>query len=92
MVPFQINTLYFGQILCYTVGKGGGIVYLRSCTLQTENQETAFLLGQKRTCYNGVYPYKIFPKKELETVDFAPITIFYGGNGSGKTTLLNILA
>lgn len=67
-------------------------MYLKSCKLQTDNQETAFLLGQKRTCYNGVYPYKIFPQKELETVDFAPITIFYGGNGSGKTTLLNILA
>ena len=67
-------------------------MYLKSCKLQTDHQETAFLLGQKRTCYNGVYPYKIFPQKELETVDFAPITIFYGGNGSGKTTLLNILA
>lgn len=67
-------------------------MYLRTLTLQTDNQETAFLLSQKRTCYNGVYPYKIFPKKELETVTFAPITIFYGGNGSGKTTLLNIVA
>ena len=45
-----------------------------------------------RTCYNGIYPFKIFPDKGLERVDFAPITIFYGGNGSGKTTLLNILA
>ena len=36
--------------------------------------------------------FKIFPDKGLERVDFAPITIFYGGNGSGKTTLLNILA
>lgn len=68
------------------------MMYLRSCTLQTEWQEAAFLLGLKRTCYNGVYPYKIFPCKELEHMEFAPITIFYGGNGSGKTTLLNILA
>jgi predicted ATPase len=30
--------------------------------------------------------------KQLEYVDFSPITIFYGGNGSGKTTLLNIIA
>lgn len=67
-------------------------MFLKSLKLQTDQQEVAFLLGQKRTCYNGVYPYKIFPDKELEKVDFAPITIFYGGNGSGKTTLLNILA
>ena len=67
-------------------------MYLRSCKLQSDDQETRFILGQKRTCYNGIYPYKIFPRKELETLDFAPITIFYGGNGSGKTTLLNILA
>ncbi len=67
-------------------------MYLNALTLQTDRQETAFLLGLKRTCYNGVYPYKIFPNKELEAVEFAPITIFYGGNGSGKTTLLNILA
>ena len=67
-------------------------MFLKSLKLQTDQQEVAFLLGQKRTCYNGVYPYKIFPDKELEKVEFAPITIFYGGNGSGKTTLLNILA
>ena len=67
-------------------------MFLKSLKLQTDEQETAFILGLKRTCYNGVYPYKIFPDKELETVKFAPITIFYGGNGSGKTTLLNILA
>ena len=36
--------------------------------------------------------YKIFPQKGLSEIDFAPITIFYGGNGSGKTTLLNIIA
>lgn len=67
-------------------------MFLKSLKLQTDEQETAFLLSLKRTCYNGVYPYKTFPEKELETLNFAPITIFYGGNGSGKTTLLNILA
>lgn len=67
-------------------------MFLKSCQLQTENQEIGFLMGLKRTCYNGVYPYKLFPQKELEAIDFAPITIFYGGNGSGKTTLLNIIA
>ena len=67
-------------------------MFLKSLKLQSDEQETAFLLSLKRTCYNGVYPYKIFPDKELDSLNFAPITIFYGGNGSGKTTLLNILA
>ena len=46
----------------------------------------------KRTCYHGVYPYKIFPQKGLSEIAFAPVTVFYGGNGSGKTTLLNVIA
>ena len=31
-------------------------------------------------------------QKGLSEINFAPITIFYGGNGSGKTTLLNVIA
>ncbi len=60
--------------------------------LPGDDKEFRFILGQKRNCYNGIYPFKIFPEKGLDRVDFAPITIFYGGNGSGKTTFLNILA
>ena len=67
--------------------------YLDRLTLLSENAELRFLLyEQKRTCYNGVYPYKIFPEKGLHQIPLAPVTIFYGGNGSGKTTLLNIIA
>lgn len=67
-------------------------VYVRQFQLPTEADEANFFKELKRTCYQGVYPYKLFPDKELETIDFAPMTIFYGGNGSGKTTLLNLLA
>lgn len=66
--------------------------YLESITLWNEDREFRFILNQKKTCYNNIYPFKIFPDKGLKRVDFAPITILYGGNGSGKTTLLNILA
>ena len=66
--------------------------YLNSLTLWSEGAETGFIMSQRRTCYNGIYPFKIFPEKELEQIEFAPITIIYGGNGSGKTTLLNIIA
>lgn len=74
--------------------KNGGIMqlFIEKFNLQSDNQESGFLMNQHRTCYNGVYPYKIFPKKGMKEVVFSPITIFYGGNGSGKTTLLNIIA
>lgn len=67
-------------------------LYIKSLTLASFGQEDDFIRSQVRTCYNSIYPFKIFPDKQLHTVSFAPITVFYGGNGSGKTTLLNIIA
>ncbi len=67
-------------------------VYLKSLELASELAEIDFIKGQKRTCYNGVYPFKIFPGKLLSAILFRPVTVFYGGNGSGKSTLLNIIA
>ena len=40
--------------------------YIDGLTLVSDAKETEFLVEQKRTCYNGVYPYKIFPNKGLE--------------------------
>lgn len=67
-------------------------VYLRSFSLPGENREFGFIKQLKRTCYNGVYPFKVFPPKELDRLEFSPITILCGGNGSGKSTLLNLIA
>ncbi len=67
-------------------------MYIKSLRLASDNAEINFIKDLKQTCYNGVYPFNIFTSKNLEKINFAPITIFYGGNGSGKTTLLNILA
>ena len=67
-------------------------LFIEKFNLQSDDQESGFFMNQHITCYNGVYPYKIFPKKGMKEVVFSPITIFYGGNGSGKTTLLNIIA
>ena len=66
--------------------------YLHRLTLPSFGQEDKYIQKLRHTCYNGIYPFKLFPAKELRRLDFAPITILYGGNGSGKTTLLNIIA
>lgn len=67
--------------------------YIKRLFLRDEGSEwNFFVFGETRTCFSTQYPFGIFPRKELEIVDFDPITIFYGGNGSGKSTLLNIIA
>ncbi len=66
--------------------------YLNWLQLLSDQCETRFIMSRRRTCYNSIYPFKLFPQKELESLEFGPITIFYGGNGSGKSTLLNVIA
>ena len=70
--------------------------YLHSIRLPHGEQEFMQLAKNdyrgQMTCYENQYPFGIFPERELERVEFAPITIFAGGNGSGKSTLLNVLA
>lgn len=68
------------------------MIYLKQFKLASDNAETNAIISEKRTCFGSMYPFKIFPIKQFEYIDFSPITIFYGGNGSGKTTLLNIIA
>ncbi len=72
--------------------------YLDAFTLPTAHEEESYYLNFPRelemACYahEGIYPFKLFPEKQLSHVEFAPITIFYGGNGSGKSTLLRVIA
>jgi len=71
--------------------------YLESFRLASRDDEDAFVLSYpsklEMRCYSdNVYPFKLFPQKEMPTLSFSPITVFYGGNGSGKSTLLNIIA
>ncbi|MCQ2430784.1 MAG: AAA family ATPase [Clostridia bacterium] len=71
---------------------------LRSFTLPTRLDEDEFLFRKDRkqdmACYDttNVYPFNIFPAKELSELEFGPVTVLYGGNGSGKSTLLNVIA
>ena len=70
-------------------------VYLDSFLLPSIRWEEDYLhtnVKMKMTCYGHPYPFKLFPEKEMRELQFAPITVFYGGNGSGKTTLLNVIA
>ena len=39
--------------------------YLKSLRLVPDEAETTFILHQKRTCYNGIYPFKIFPNESF---------------------------
>lgn len=72
--------------------------YLDHFTLPTLRQEDEFILNYppqlEMQCYahNNVYPFKLFPQKQLNRLDFAPLTILAGSNGSGKSTLLNLIA
>ncbi len=72
--------------------------YIDSFKLPSEREESGFILSfphqLEMECYShdNVYPFKIFPQKGLERVEFEGITIFYGSNGSGKSTLLNVIA
>lgn len=68
------------------------MIYLESVTFPDAEREFDFFLGQKRTCYDSYYPFKILSRHNLNRLDFEPITILYGGNGSGKTTALNVIA
>ncbi len=70
-------------------------IYLDSFLLPSIRWEENYLhtnVKMKMTCYGHPYPFKLFPEMELSELQFAPITVFYGGNGSGKTTLLNVIA
>jgi len=67
-------------------------VYLDSFVFPDEDWEWNARLAEKRTCYNTMYPMGVLSGIGLERLDFAPITILYGGNGTGKTTALNIMA
>ena len=68
------------------------MIYLNNFKLLTDLEEFDILKSKQINMHSTTYPFGIFPKKEMKSIKFDPITIFYGGNGSGKTTLLNIIA
>ena len=74
------------------------MIYLKSFCLPSIQDEYAWKLSyrtkaQRRTCYgNNVYPFDLFPFREIQKFEMSDITILYGGNGSGKSTILNVIS
>lgn len=67
-------------------------MYLEQFFFPDVEREVSFIMGEKRTCYDSFYPFKILSVHGLTELEFEPVTILYGGNGSGKTTALNVIA
>lgn len=72
--------------------------YLSRFSLPTQMSEDNFILNfppqLEMQCYghNNIYPFRLFPQKQLTKIEFSPLTVFAGSNGSGKSTLLNLIA
>jgi len=78
---------------CYIQGQAK-MIYISQIQFPTANQESDFICGIKGTSYDTFHPFRVLSArgKNLEKIDFEPVTILYGGNGSGKSTALNIIA
>ena len=68
------------------------MIYLSEFVFPGYDEEYRTRLDEKRTCFNTMYPFFVLSSRGLERLDFAPVTLLYGGNGSGKTTALNVIA
>ena len=68
------------------------MIYLSEFVIPSYDEEYRARLDEKRTCFNTMYPFFVLSSRGLERLDFAPVTLLYGGNGSGKTTALNVIA
>lgn len=64
-------------------------LYLRDFSFWSARYEDYILINEPGTDF---WPFEVLSKRGMFRMEFAPITILYGGNGSGKSTALNIIA
>ena len=53
------------------------MIYLRRFTIPSRSREEARL-------YCNAYPFGVFPRIGLHTIECAEVTVFCGGNGTGN--------
>jgi len=74
------------------------MIYLKNIIFPSEQTEETYLQSATSaheygvTYYTNYYPFRLLSSKGMYRLDFAPITILYGGNGSGKSTILNVIS
>ena len=67
-------------------------LYLQEFRFPDKDAEWRFFTAQRMTCYDSFYPFQVLSDRGVGRLEFAPVTILYGGNGCGKTTALNVMA
>lgn len=59
------------------------MIYLERLEIPDQDAETDVILAERRTCFNGVYPFRVFPQKQITQFDsivnlwFPPIRLCF---------------
>ncbi len=64
------------------------MISLSKFSFPNDDLEWEFYFYNETQLHSTYYPFGILRKYDGLTLNFAPLTILYGGNGSGKTTIL----